>query len=76
MNFFCTKSKYFLFDVEIVQIPDILKTISLDWFNPALGYKKAWKNCPKEFLDKLRTIPEFQLEENKKKFKEITGLDI
>ena len=35
-----------------------------------IDYKKAWKKCPKNVLDKIKKLPNF----NKKVFKDITGL--
>ena len=39
-------------------------------------YKEAWAAIPNSKINKIREIPEFQTEEAKKKFKEITGLDL
>jgi len=39
-------------------------------------YKKAWSKCPDKILNILRSIPEFTVDVNKAKFKEITGIDL
>jgi len=88
INFFCTKKRYFLFDIEINEIPEKLKNLDMSWFifdnnnnnnnnnNNKDNYIKTWGKCPNNILNILRKIPEFQIEENKIKFKEITGLDL
>ena len=77
LNFFCTKTKYFLFDIEINDIPKELKNLNMNWFDlDNKTYKEAWANCPKKILNILKHIPEFNIKENKIKFKEITGIDL
>ena len=79
-NYFCTQTKYFLFDKEISEIPQKLFEINFSWFElkkeENFNYKKAWSRCPKEVLDIYKSIPEFQTKEAKNKFFEITGLKI
>jgi hypothetical protein len=50
----------------------------MEWFSleGGVSYKQAWSKCPDEVLEVLRSIPEFNLPENKAKFKSITGLDL
>ncbi len=78
-NYFCTKTKYFLFDIEVKEKTiEKVNNIDMYWFEleeqGTDGYKKAWSECPKEVLDEFRSIPQFK--KNKAKFKEITGLDL
>jgi hypothetical protein len=77
-NYFCTETKYFLFDIEVPK--DTIKQASnldMSWFSlEEKSYKEAWKSCPKEILKYLKSLPEFQTGEAKQKFKEITGLDL
>ena len=37
-----------------------------------VDYKEAWKKCPKEFIDKVKKLKNF----NAKKFEEISGLKV
>ena len=77
INFFCTKTRYFLFDIEVDAIPTQIRQLPMSWFNlQNTDYKSAWAKCPTEVLDILKSIPEFELSENKAKFKEITGIDL
>jgi len=77
INYFCTKKRFFLFDVEVAKIPLDLTCIDMSWFDLSnKTYKEAWEKCPPEILGTFRSIPEFQTKEAKKKFKEITGLDL
>ena len=79
-NYFCTNTKYFLFDIEVKEIPKDIKYLDMDWFEleekGVEGYKKAWSKCPEDVLKKLKSIPEFKLAKNKKKFLDITGIKI
>jgi len=77
-NYFCTETKYFLFDIEVSsKTIDKVKRINMDWFNRTKKtYKEAWAECPEIVLNKFRSIPEFQTESAKKKFEEITGLKL
>ncbi len=75
-NYFCTQTKYFLFDIE-VEKETIDKTAKIDisWFTlENKTYKQAWDSCPNEVLDQFRNIPEFQTKKAKEKFLKITGL--
>jgi hypothetical protein len=77
INYFCTKTRYFLFDVEINRIPPQLVNLDMSWFDlNNKSYKDAWSMCPQHVLNVLRTIPEFNIPTNKAKFKEITGIDL
>ncbi len=72
-NFFCTKERFFIFDIEVESIPKELKNLNMSWFNlKNKTYKEAWKNCPENILNIIKTIPNF----NKEKFFEITGIKI
>ena len=78
-NYFCTKTRYFLFDTEVSentnQKVDLIFREMYSWFNlEDKTYKEAWKSCPKETLSQLAKLPEFQTKSARKKFKEITGL--
>jgi len=81
-DFFCTKTKYFLFDVEVKkETIDKFNNIDMySWFelneSSIDGYKKAWEKCPENVLDELKKIPQFKLKKNKAKFKEITGINL
>jgi hypothetical protein len=81
-NYFCTKTKYFLFDVEVKK-QTIDKLTDLDfysWFEleekGKEGYKKAWSKMPDSLKSELKSIPQFKLKKNKLKFKEITGINL
>jgi hypothetical protein len=76
-NYFCTRTKYFLFDIEVKEIPSKLRYLDMSWFSlENKSYKEAWKQCPMDILETLSNIPEFQTDEAKKKFTEITGLTL
>jgi hypothetical protein len=80
INYFCTKTRLFLFDIEVEEIPPSLLNLNMSWFKleekRKEGYLKAWSKCPVKILEIFRNIPEFQKEENKNKFKEITGISL
>lgn len=72
-NFFCTKTRYFLFDIECTEKEAFKsRTLDMSWFDLSEGYKEAWKKCPKEVLKEIKELKNF----NKDKFKEISGLSI
>jgi len=77
-NFFCTEKKLFLFDIEVRSIPTKILKLDMSWFSLEKNntYKKAWEKCPKEIINILKSIPEFNIQKNKSKFKEITGIDL
>jgi PPE-repeat protein len=77
-SYFCTETKYFLFDIEVnIETIILLNDLNMSWFLlENNSYKQAWKACPEELLNKLRKIPEFQTKSAKAKFKAITGIDI
>ena len=72
-NFFCTDTRYFLFDIECSK-KEAKKCYSLDmtWFDLSKGYKKAWSKCPKKVLDEIKKLKNF----NADKFYEITGIEV
>jgi hypothetical protein len=73
-NYFCTRTRYFLFDEEVEKIPDEIKNLDFSWFfleKEDNAYKNAWSKCPVEIIKKIMSIKEF----DKKKFYEITGID-
>ena len=74
-NFFCTDQKWFLFGEEVSEdVIEKIYQISMDWFSlEDKGYKEAWTDCPDEVLEEFSKIPEFQTEEARKQFFEITG---
>jgi len=77
LNYFCTKRKYFLFDIEVNKIPEKILNLDMSWFNlNNKTYKEAWNECPIDIINILKSIPEFNIKENKIKFKEITGIDL
>ena len=77
INYFCTDTKYFLFDTQVSKIPNALLGLDLNWLNLTnKTYKEAWKDCPEHILNILRNIPEFKEKKNMTKFKEITGIDL
>lgn len=75
-NFFCTKTKYFLFDIEVKSIPIQILDLNMDWFSldQNQSYKESWSKCPENILNILKSIPEFKIPENQEKFFEITGI--
>ena len=77
-NYFCTETKYFLFDTEVTkETIEQIRYIDMSWFSVIdCTYHEAWAKCPENVIDKFRSIPEFQTNEAKLKFKEITGLDL
>ena len=78
-NFFCTKTRYFLFDTEVPRqvIDKVMRIDMMSWFSlDGRTYKEAWAECPADILDAFREIPEFQTDTAKRKFKEITGLSL
>jgi hypothetical protein len=80
INYFCIQTRRFLFDIEVEEIPPSLLNLNMSWFKleekGKEGYLKAWSKCPVKILEIFRNIPEFQKEENKNKFKEITGISL
>jgi hypothetical protein len=77
LNKFCRQTKYFLFDQEVSKSSYEKISFNMSWFSlENKSYKKAWKSCPKEVLDTIKEFPEFQTENAKIAFKEITGLDL
>ena len=78
-NYFCTESKYFLFDIEVSRetINKLSKIYSYDWFDlKNKSYYDAWKECPEKTLKYLKSLPEFQTLEAIEKFKIITNIDL
>jgi hypothetical protein len=69
-NFFCTQTRYFLFDIECTE-EEAMEARFLDtsWFDLTNGYKEAWRKCPEEVLDQIKKLKNF----NADKFFEITG---
>ena len=75
INFFCTETKYFLFDKPVKCIPHSISNLNMLWFDlEGKTYKEAWAKCPKSVIENLKKIPEIM--KNKKKFKEITGVSL
>ena len=73
INYFCEKTKYFLFDIEVDNIPTKIKNLNMSWFNlDNKTYKEAWLECPEEVLNTIKSIDVIM--ENKEKFFNITGI--
>jgi hypothetical protein len=77
-NYFCTKTRFFLFDIEVTENTiDKFKYVDMSWFNlKDKTYKEAWKECPKDLLNFFASIKQFRTKEARKKFKQITGLEL
>jgi hypothetical protein len=77
-NYFCTKTRFFLFDLEVDEgvVEKVKDILQLKNFDLSDGYKAAWAKIPKKMIDRLFDIPEFQTDEAKRKFTEITGLEV
>ena len=73
LNFFCTRTCFFLFDKE-VESDDIIAFNSIDfsWFDIKTGYREAWKKCPESELEKIKKLKNFDPE----KFEVITGIKV
>jgi hypothetical protein len=78
INFFCTQTRCFLFDIEVSEIPSTLTSLDMTWFTLTSGstYHDTWSRCPAKILNTLRSIPELQTPEAKATFKHITGIDL
>ena len=75
INYFCEKTKYFLFDIEVDEIPNQIKYLNMSWFNlQNKTYKEAWAKCPKNILKTIKSIDVIM--ENKEKFFHITGIQL
>jgi hypothetical protein len=79
LNYFCTETRFFLFDKEVDKSKiDLLNALDFSFFKLSeaglKGYKKAWARIPDETLKKLKRILNIKTKEQKKKFFEITGL--
>ena len=75
INYFCEKTKYFLFDIEVDNIPTKIKNLNMSWFNlDNKTYKEAWLECPEEVLNTIKSIDVIM--ENKEKFFNITGIKL
>jgi hypothetical protein len=58
-------------------IKKLNKIYPYEWFNlENKTYHEAWKDCPEETLNYLKSLPEFQTEEAIEKFKTITGINL
>ena len=75
-NYFCTETKYFLFDTEVSkETIDNVQAISMGWFSlDNRTYFEAWVACPEEVLSQFAQLTEFQTVSGRQKFTEITGL--
>jgi hypothetical protein len=79
LNYFCTQTRYFLFDLEVSRetIEQFTKIPIYEWFSlENKTYYEAWKECPDKHLEMFAKIAEFQTAEAREKFKEITGRDL
>jgi hypothetical protein len=75
INYFCTNRKFFLFDIEVDNIPSEIKHLDMSWFSlEDKAYKEAWAECPQEIINHLKSIPVIM--KNLDKFEEITGLKL
>ena len=78
-NYFCTETKYFLFDLEVSKetIDKLSKINPSEWFKfKNKSYFNAWSNCPEKTFRYLESLPEFQTPEAIQKFKIITGINL
>ena len=71
-NYFCTDSRFFLFDVECTkEEAQQAQYIDMSWLDLTnKTYKEAWKQCPQGVLKKIKQLKNF----NSEKFFEITGI--
>ena len=72
INSFCTKTKYFLFDIECTKKEaNEIYNLDFSWFDLTdKTYKEAWGKCPKSVLGEIKKLRNF----NREIFKEITGI--